>query len=265
MAEKSLLDELDLQFQEKADPKMLEIMSKLGSALAMIYKQVSRPLILPKIFKIQGQVEVTKQASVNVKNLDELGAFFKSLEQKLALLSNAVSSAPPPVVNIPKFEMPKMSAASGVDPKLIDLLESLEEKIDKLQPQEMKFPKKISVDNFPVTLTPQPVTNININPLQGVIKTSSTTVGTALTTLPGYGQLPNRRSLVIYNNSANVIYVGGSDVTASNGIPVAGGDFSNVFDAGYNQIIYGIASTSGNDIRVLESATRSEPYISDQA
>lgn len=258
------IDDLDLTFQEKADPKMLDIMSKLGSALAMIYKQVSKPLILPKIFKIQGQVEVTKQASVNVKNLNELGAFFKSLEQKLSLLSNAVSTAPPPVVNIPKFEIPKMTQ-QGIDPKLIDLLESLEEKIDKLQPQEMKFPKKISIDNFPITLTPQPVTNINLNPLQGVIKTSSTTVGTSLTTLPGYGQLPNRRSMVIYNASSNTIHIGGSDVTTSNGIPVASGDYSNIFDAGYNQIIYGIAATSGNDIRVLESATRSEPYISDQA
>src|SRR5258708_29333235 len=132
------IDDLDLQFQEKADPKTLDMMSKIGSAIAMVYKSIQRPIILPKIFQIKGQVEVTKQASVNIKNLDELAQYFKSLEQKLALLSNAVSSAPPPVVNIPKFEIPKQS--SGYDPKIVGLLESFNEKLDKFQPQEFKFP-----------------------------------------------------------------------------------------------------------------------------
>ena len=101
-------------------------------------------------------------------------------------------------------------------------------------------------------MTPQPVTNVNINALQGFLKTTSNTIGTTATKVPGYGQLFNRRALQIYNNSANTIYYGGSDVTVVNGIPVTPGSFSNVFDCGYNMIVYAIASQANNNIRILE-------------
>ena len=101
-------------------------------------------------------------------------------------------------------------------------------------------------------MTPQPVTNVTLNGLQGNIKTTSATVGSTVAQLPSYGQLFNRRAIVIYNNSAVTIYIGGSDVTTSNGMPVPANSYSPILDAGYNMVMYGIAASGSNNVRVLE-------------
>lgn len=122
----------------------------------------------------------------------------------------------------------------------------------KLETSDIAFPDSIAINNFPPTKTPQPVTNININALQGFVHTTSATIGTSITQLPEYGQLFNRRALIIYNNSLNMIYVGGSDVTTANGMPIPANSYSSPIDAGYNLIVYGIASQNGNNVRVME-------------
>lgn len=228
---------------------------KLEDAIKQIYQQVTRPL--PAVFKIRGDVSVTDIPSIRINNLKELQQYFKSLEEKIIVLAQASAMAPAPRIEMPKIEIPKMEIPKMPKQdtkKMESLLEEMVEKISSLNVSipEFKFPKEINVGNFPVQMTPQPVTNININPLQGFAETTSVTVGTSPVRLPDYGQLFNRRSLVIYNNSANTIFIGGSEVTTSNGLPVAAGTFSPSIDAGYNMIIYGVASQGGNNVRVLE-------------
>lgn len=254
-------NDLDFKFQEIADPKTLTFLDKIGQGLVKIYTNMPKTVVLPKIFTVQGKVEIAKPVTIN--NLDDLGRYFQSLEAKMTVWAQAASTAQPPKIEFPKFEIPKQTATTidtapiteaihelqtalaktPVDANNVTLLRGIKEGIDSLV-------------NRPV-MTPTPVTHISLNPLQGIIKTTDNTVGSTLTKLPSYGQLFNRRSIQVYNNSSNTIYLGGSDVSISNGIPVTAGSFSTILDVGYNMILYGIAATNGNDVRVLEVADQS--------
>lgn len=252
-------NDLNFKFQEIADPKSLNFLDKIGQALVKIYGNMPKTVILPKIFNVQGKVEVSRP--ITISNLNELEKYFKSLETRLTIFAQAASTAQPPKIEFPKFDFPKQTATAvdvtpitGAIKELQDALSSTpKDNTDTALLRSIKESIE-SLASRPV-MTPTPVTNVSINPLQGLVKTTSTTVGQTLTSLPGYGQLFNRRSLQIYNNSANTIYYGGSDVTVSNGIPVTAGSFSNVIDAGYNMIVYGIGSQGGNNVRVIEVAT----------
>jgi len=199
--------------------------------------------------------------TVSIDNWDMMGAYTKSIEDKLDNLTQAIQSIPQPKepkIEFPKIEFPKSEPPQPIDlSPIVDGLSELKELFeDQPKSDDTAILRKIqeslqSLASRPV-MTPQPVTNITLNGLQGFIKTTDNTVGMTATSLPNYGQLFNRRAVQIYNNSANTIYVGGSDVTISNGIPVTAGSFSAIFDAGYNMVLYGIAATNGNDVRTLE-------------
>lgn len=127
--------------------------------------------------------------------------------------------------------------------------------------KEIKFPSIEFPDKLPVHIMgtevvqkiPQPVTNISINSVNGYIHSTKTTVTTDLTTLPEYGVLDNRRSLIIFNNdSSTTLFIGGSDLTAGVGMPVPPKTYSPPFDAGKNTILYGRVSAGSIDVRVLE-------------
>lgn len=250
---------LKLVVKREEEKELLDRVSKLGSGLAMIYDLLRKPFILPKLFQIKGEVEVTRQPAIEVKNFRELQKYFEDLKSSFDKMIYAVQTMPQPQIKIPTIKIPEVIKSDNKE--LADLLERLGEKINNLSTGRDndsvvsavgKVTDAVNALYNKPTMVPQPVTNINILPLQGYVKTTATTVGTTRTTLPGYGQLNNRRALQIYNNSSNTIYYGGSDVTTANGIPVSAGSFSNVIDAGYNMIVYGIASTTGNDIRVIE-------------
>jgi hypothetical protein len=210
----------------------------------------------PKEFPVTGTVDVGIVESlppIKVTNLDEVG-------KSVGMLINNLQHATIKAIQASKVEFPS-SISVGNEVKisefsaLLDGIEELKNGFNILINKEaatVGFPSStipVEIQNW---MVPQPVTNININALQGFVKTTSTTVGTTAVTLPSYGQLFNRRSVMVYNNSANTIYVGGSDVTTANGIPVPASSYSPIFDAGYNMKVYGIAGTGGNDIRVLE-------------
>lgn len=250
-----MFDDLEFKFQEIADPKTLTLLDKIGQALVKIYTTIPKQVVLPKLFQIQGKVEVTKQSPVIVANISDLGKYFQSLEQKLTVWAQASSTAQPPTIEFPKFDIPKNEPVdlSGVTSAIQELQKSLQ-KVESSTDTAIlrKIQDILGEFTSRPTMSPTAVTNVFLNPNNGVVKTFDNIVGTSVTPLPSYGQLLDRRSLVIYNNSSNTIYWGGSDVTVNNGIPITAGSFSSPIDAGYNLRVYAIAGSNGNDVRTVE-------------
>lgn len=79
----------------------------------------------------------------------------------------------------------------------------------------------------------------------GVAASAAVTVLTTATKLEASLKSPS--TTLVYNNGAVTVYVGGSDVTSSTGVPVAAGT-SLAFDGSG---LYGIAASSC-ECRVLE-------------
>lgn len=254
------LDDLEFEFKEIADERVVDYLGKIGQAIAKVYNSIPKPVELPKLFNIQGKVELTKSPPIQIRNFDELGKYFDRMNQRIEALALAIHNMPPAQVNIPKIEIPKIELPklkSENNVRLEALIEAFNKKIDTISapssPASMRKTEELlaALVERP-QMTPQPVTNIWLNPSQGFLKTTDNTVGTTLTTLPQYGQLFNRRSVLIYNNSANTIYIGGSDLTTGNGLPVPSSAYAPPVDAGYNLPIYAVASQNGNDVRVIE-------------
>lgn len=244
-----------LVIKHEEDKVLVSTVEKIGQLLSLLYTQIKKPIALPKILNVTGKVEVTKQPPVRVTNMDDLGKYFQSLEQKLTVWAQAASTAKPPEINFPKLDFPKNDPIdmSGV----IDAVQSLEKALQGREKSSDTAILRRMADTLAEytsrpTLTTPPVTNVTLNALNGAVKTTDNTVGTTVVTLPNYGQLFGRRAVQIYNNSANTIYIGGSDVTVSNGIPIPASAYSQAIDAGYDMVLYGIAASNGNDIRVLE-------------
>lgn len=256
----------------KKDEDIAFFFNKLATAISLIYRSLPK-VNLPKIFQVKGQVEVTNIKDVKmevqmpkefptnfvVDNLFEMEEYLKPLKEQITQLTLAISKIPPaqvkvPEIKIPKFEFPKNM---GGNPELLSAINDLNETLSHLPSTggevNMSQTNKLLAQlvERPAYI-PTPVTNITLNALQGFVKTTSSTVGTTAIELPNYGQLFNRRALQIYNNSSNTIYYGGSDVTVNNGIPIAAGSFSSAIDAGYNMAVFGIAATTGNNVRCLE-------------
>lgn len=94
------------------------------------------------------------------------------------------------------------------------------------------------------------------NPLQvdmvlsANIKSQAVTVSTSAVKLPATS-MEGRRSILIFDNSTTIdLYIGGSDVTTTNGIPITAKSTITI-DANEDVDVYGIASESIN-VRVLE-------------
>ena len=252
-AQKGPEDTLKMVFERKDDQQVVSLLEKIGNALPIMLRAFPKGIVLPKIFQVKGTVAITNPITIN--NLSGLERKLEDLATQFRSLTLAISSIPQQKIEFPKLEMPK-SEKIDFSP-IVEAVQELETALGKRTdgdtvPAIRDLKKVMQAIADKPTFTPNPVTNVNINALKGLVKTSAVTVGTTLTKLPAYGQLFARRAVVIYNNSANTIYVGGSDVTVSNGIPVPAASYSNIFDAGYNMIVYGIAATSNNDIRVME-------------
>jgi hypothetical protein len=81
----------------------------------------------------------------------------------------------------------------------------------------------------------------------GSITTTAVSVGTSAVLLSGASG-PRERLIVQNLHASQILYVGGSDVTTSNGIRIAAGEareFENLVGA-----VYGIASGATTDVRV---------------
>lgn len=214
-------------------------------------------LTLGKVIEAVKLAKPVEKSNLQVSNLTDLAPYFENTVQSINQLQQSFTAA---ILAIKPNEKPKdikfpdtFKVAQFTE--LLDAMEELKNGFNILINKEVAtigFPDKdipVHVTNFKY---PNPVNNVWLNALNGYVHTTANNVGTTLVTLPNYGQLFNRRAVVIFNNSNHTIYFGGSDVTVLNGIPLPAGGYSPILDAGYNMLVYGIAETENNDIRVLE-------------
>lgn len=87
------------------------------------------------------------------------------------------------------------------------------------------------------------------------VASRSVTVTTSATRLDSSAEtdLVSGSSLILYNNGSATVYVGGSDVTTSNGVPVAASSWGPSIDLDGAEGVYGIVASGTVDVRVLEA------------
>lgn len=98
-------------------------------------------------------------------------------------------------------------------------------------------------------------------------KSRAVSVGTTATRLDTADEASGRRGLaiVVYNNGAATIYIGGADVTTANGAPIAAGTWGPGIDlegtsdlpaetlgGDDHEALYGIVASGTVEARVLE-------------
>lgn len=231
--------------KEPLKPVLMSLQKELKGALEVVQREVqANRIVFPKVQQIEGSVQVKNQQEFPIQ---KILTGLQSVEKAV----RSVEIPKPQKIDFPPFpEKIQLLEAETLLSKLQEIKEQLVE-IPK-EKQKIEFPKNISVDNFPPQKYPMPVTSININPLRGFAKSRNVTVSTTPAPLPDE-VLSYRRSLVAYNNSSTeTLYVGGSDVSGTNGMPVPPKSYSPAFDAGPRMIVYGVVATGSIDVRVLE-------------
>ena len=256
--------EVKFSLQEIADPRTLSLLEKVNLGLANLLGAIkSIRLEIPNPLNIRGRVTVDKIEDlppVNIQNLSEIRPYFEVLDRGLIELQNSIVKALAPLNNKQAKDSKSSVTVDNVVKiegiaDLLDSFEELKKGFNLLLNAEDGSPavKQVEVTNFPIPKIPQPVTSVDIKGLRGFAKSRTVTVG-ASTPAPLPGEiLSNRRSMVLYNADASAtLYVGGSDVTAANGMPVPAGTYSPAFDASPQLVVYGISSSGNIDIRTLE-------------
>lgn len=265
-------------------PVNVENLSELQTYFTSLEKKIET--LTTQLEKSIKKLETTKPTETKINNLDKLAPYFSSLESKISSLASYIAKIPAPKItlptqeiSIPKIELPEINIPPY--PEITFPKEEILQELRNLQQIFVENSQKgdillqnndlllvmrkvqTAVENLVArpTFRPQPVTNVTLNPLNGVVKTTDNTVGTIPVSLPQYGQLFNRRSLIIYNNSANTIYLGGSDVTVNNGLPLPANSYSPAIDAGYDLQVFGIAAQTNNDVRVIEISKDLSPNV----
>lgn len=225
-----------LELSQQSSRQTIGLLNKLITQVNAVAKAVkeSKPEIhVPDRQRVSGSVEVTRMPDAQNRIVEAL----TKVEAQLKTIAT-------------KKTEKKVELAEGR--VISDKLDEMTDALKKL-PGNMEFPTSVQVTNFPPQKIPQPVTNISINALAGTVKSRNITVTTSATPLPDE-VLSSRRSLVIYNNSSQTVYVGGSDVSTTNGMPVPASSYSPAFDAGEKMVIYGIVASTTANIRTLEAS-----------
>lgn len=259
---------LKFNLQAKADPKSLDLMEKVNTSLVAVLTAIKAipPFRIdwPKIFPITGRVVATvdRVPPVTVLNLDDMSPYFNEISQGIAGLEASTISTLKTLTPKEDKSTKSVIVTNSLDIKnfsdLLDGIEELKKGFNLLLKKDfgtISGPEvqKVELTNFR-QFVPTPVTNVSVNGLGGFVKTNAITVGTSLSALPGNAgdSLLNRRAVVLYNNGAVTFYVGGSDVTSSNGMPIPAGTYSPAIDAGPNMVVYGRTASGSTDVRVME-------------
>lgn len=87
------------------------------------------------------------------------------------------------------------------------------------------------------------------------VSSRAVSVGTTATVIDSEGETDGKSgtSLAIYNNGAATVYIGGSDVTTANGVPVAAGTWGPGMDLAARDRLYGIVASGTVEVRVIEA------------
>jgi hypothetical protein len=248
-------DNLDLEFQEKADPKVLSSFDKINQGLVSIFNQIRNFKIdWPKIFNIQGTVDVDSIADlppVHIQNFKDIRPYFDSLEKSLKYLSTAIT-----LVASKGPDRPSTPIVNLNNEPLLNAIRELKNVSDK----KIEFPDNKDVVNMlrtvsegigvlidKPTFVPPTVDHISINALQGAPLVTTLTVSATATPIP-VTNLANRRDMIIYNNNASAtLYIGDSAVTTSGvhqGLPIPAKSYSPSLSLGQNIYLYGISTTN---------------------
>ncbi len=83
------------------------------------------------------------------------------------------------------------------------------------------------------------------------VKTRAVNVGLTATRLDTSSDV--QTPITFYNNGAGTIFVGGSDVTTSNGVPVPASTWGPAFDLWPLDALYGIVASTTSEARVIET------------
>lgn len=223
-----------LQKSNTWDAQSVQSMNAIAKILTSILNKEQKEVEFPDVQTVKG--------SVSIESMPDLPSL-QSLSSVVSRLESTLNG----------FKLDSTGKTMFKDKGIIAAIDSLKEAISSLpQPQEARFPDSISINNFPPQKYPIPSNNININPLRGYAKSSSVTLNATTPLGLPTTALANRRGVVIYNNASSTIYIGGSDVTSSNGMPVPASSYSPALDAGSRLILYGITSSGSANVRVLE-------------
>lgn len=242
-----------LERDEKSETKMLankyeEIMRGINSVLSGLSQSRESEQVMAALKVLK--VDLGRAIKSSTPDMTPLIGAVRSLESAIKAQKQPEVGVVQSIERLGKqiSSLPKPKDSKDRTDELLKAIKSI-----KLEAGNIEFPESIAVNNFPPQKIPQPVSHININAHNGYIKTTATTVTSSLTTLPGYGVLDNRRAVQVYNNDASAtLYIGGSDVTTTNGIPVPAQSFSTIIDAGETMILYGVVSTGSINVRVIE-------------
>lgn len=244
---------LKVKFKDEGNTELTSSLDKIGQGLVVIYNHLKNfKFNLPKIFKVQGNVDVDSIADlppVHIQNFKDLKPYFEAVEGATKHLATAItlmaSKSPPepqkaPIVNfdikplLNALQELKDVSSKPVDNKSqINMLRTISEGIGAL--------------NDKPTFVPPTVDHVSINALQGLPLVTTLTVGATATTIPATN-LANRRDMIIYNNSLSAtLYIGDSAVTTSGahqGLPVPAKSYSPSLSLGQNVSLYGISTTN---------------------
>ncbi len=221
-------------------------------------------------YEVVKEIKITNLADIKLETPQKID--ISTLEKALAGLKTALSAIYDYLPRLKPQDFPKITFPKDISVKEADkIIKTIEKGTSTLSDDLVGLSEviknqegfngevtlgKVEVTNFPPQHIPTPVTNININSLRGVPKSSVLTVSTQPTALPATA-LEQRRSLIIYNNSSNMIYLGGADVTISNGMPIPASSYSPPIDAGQYMIVYAIAGST-SEVRCLEVSSDAE-------
>ena len=86
--------------------------------------------------------------------------------------------------------------------------------------------------------------------LKDQVRSTAVGVSTSATLLPA-ARLNYRKSISLKNPNTTTVYLGGSDVSTSNGFPIRQNEAIDI-DLHWDSLIYAIASTGTQTVRVLE-------------
>ena len=208
-------------------------------------------VVIPSVFSLKESgllVKRLEKISQEIENLQTVTSGIKlTVPDNSSVITSKLDEVRQAISRI------KPSNTTFDDKSILKALNEVKKAIGDIHQSEMEFPESISINNFPPQKVPQPVTHISINSLSGSVHQTATSVTSTLTQLPSYGVLDNRRAIVFYNNSSTVtVYIGGSTVTSSTGLPLEPKSYSPSFDSGPLQKWYGITSAGTADVRVIE-------------